>query len=52
LGHSEGILRLIEETEIFLVTSGKSLCLHGYFGWKVAFFDFVKLMLKKRVKEA
>ena len=45
-------MRLIEETKIFVGTSGKSLRLHGYFGWKVAFFDFVKLMLKKRVKEA
>ena len=41
---------MIGDIKIFARTFGKSLGLHGYFGWKVGFFDFIKLRLKKRAK--
>jgi hypothetical protein len=43
---------LIEEIKIFKGTFGKSSGLHGYFGWKVAYFNFVLSMLRKTAKEA
>jgi hypothetical protein len=43
---------LIGDIKIFAGIFGKSLGLHGYFGWMVAFFNFELIKLRKRAKEA